>query len=132
MEAEFEGEAKPVDWSGLNERPASERLHRVGEIPMYSVDAMCRRSDALQQTVHADSAFVGLNPADASAYRLDQGDTAVLDQGGEKAELEVRITDAVPEGAALVRSASCATRVLGDSFGAINIAARAGSSGGSD
>ena len=101
-------------------------LHRIGEVPMYAVDALCRRSDALQKTGHADSSFVGLNPADAAAAGLSDGDSAIVSQGGESAELIVRVRHEVPEGGAWVRSATCATRALGDMQGAITVAAAGG------
>ena len=36
-----------------------EGLYRIGEVPMYSVDALCRRSEPLQETVQAQSQFLG-------------------------------------------------------------------------
>ena len=79
-------------------------LYRIGELAMYSIDALCRRSEALQQTVQADSQFVGLNPADAIALGLTNGGKARVRQGGNDAELEVRFSDRVPEGGAWLRS----------------------------
>ena len=87
-------------------------LFRIGEIPMYSVDALCRRSEALQQTVQAQSQFIGLNPADADRLGLKDGSMARVGQGGNFAELAVRVSRKVPAGGAWVRSAICATREL--------------------
>ncbi len=96
-------------------------LYRVGEVPMYSVDALCRRADALQRTVHAQSAFVGLNPADASRLGLSDGGRARVRQGEAHAELDVRVTEQVPAGAAWLRSASCSTRELGEAIGPLKV-----------
>ncbi|MEE8340012.1 MAG: NADH-quinone oxidoreductase subunit NuoG [Xanthomonadales bacterium] len=79
-------------------------LYRIGELAMYSVDALCRRSEALQQTVQADSRFVGLNPRDAIALGLTDGGKARVRQGENEVELEVRLSDRVPEGGAWLRS----------------------------
>ncbi len=87
-------------------------LYRIGELPMYSVDALCRRSVPLQQTVQAQSQFVGLNPADAHRLNLANGAMASVRQGESSTELEVRTTEEVPAGGAWVRSATCATREL--------------------
>jgi NADH-quinone oxidoreductase subunit G len=106
----------------LSATVSAEGFHRVGDLPMYGVDSLCRRSDALQQSVHAESGFAGLNPADAGTLGLDDGDLVMIDQGGEAIELPVQVSDAVPQGAVHLRSATCSTRVLGDSFGAMNIA----------
>jgi NADH-quinone oxidoreductase subunit G len=78
-------------------------LYRIGELAMYSIDALCRRSQALQQTVQADSRFVGLNPRDAIALGLTDGGKARVRQGGNEAEMEVRFSDRVPEGGAWLR-----------------------------
>ncbi len=48
-------------------------LYRVGELAMYSVDALCRHSEELQQTVHAQNDFVGLNAQDATELGLSDG-----------------------------------------------------------
>jgi len=130
METELAGEAKPEVELDLEPAPVSKGLYRVGEIPMYSPDAMCRRSEALQQTIHAKSGFVGLNPLDAKSLKLSDKDTAQVDQGGEKVTLTVSVLDIVPKGAAWVRSATCATRVLGDSFAPITV--RSDGDGGGD
>lgn len=103
--------ATPVD--------AGNALHRVGEVPMYSADALCRRAPALQQTVHAVSDFVGLNPADAGRLGLADGGRANVRQGEASTALEVRVSERVPVGAAWVRSATSSTRELGSATGAI-------------
>jgi NADH-quinone oxidoreductase subunit G len=131
MEAESAGEAEQLEVPEPGVGTRVKGLHRVGEVPMYGTDALCRRSDALQQTVHADSAFIGLNPVDASALKLEDGMTASFDQGGDTVELAVRVSTAVPEDAAWIRSATCATRVLGDSFGPVNVAGGTKRGGGS-
>ena len=79
-------------------------LYRIGELAMYSIDALCRRSEALQQTAQADSDFVGLNPLDAIHLGLSDGGKARVRQGESVAELEVRFLDRVPQGGAWVRS----------------------------
>jgi len=86
---------------------------------MYSADALCRRAPALQQTVHAVSDFVGLNPADAGRLGLADGDRANVRQGEAFTALEVRVSERVPVGAAWVRSATPGTRELGSATGPI-------------
>ena len=58
----------------------------------------------MQQTVQADSQFVGLNPLDAIRLGLTDGGKARVRQGENRAELEVRFSDRVPEGGAWLRS----------------------------
>jgi NADH-quinone oxidoreductase subunit G len=97
----------------LSEVAYEDSLYRIGELPMYSIDAICRRSSPLQQTVQAQSMFLGLNPEDAARLGLGDGVKARVRQGGQEAELDVRVSGRVPAGGAWLRSASCATRELG-------------------
>jgi NADH-quinone oxidoreductase subunit G len=96
-------------------------LYRIGELPMYSIDALCRRSSALQQTKQAQSMFLGLNPADAERLGLSDGAKARVGQGEHTAELDVTISARVPEGGAWLRSATCATRELGHAVAAVTV-----------
>ncbi len=96
-------------------------LYRVGEVPMFSADALCRRAPALQETTHAVSDFVGLHSADAARLGLKAGDQARVGQGQNSTCLEVRVSEHVPAGAAWVRSASCSARELGAATGPITV-----------
>ena len=98
-------------------------LHRVGETAMYAVDALCRRSAFLQQTVHADNAFVGLNADDAGRRGFADGHQVKVSQGGGSVVLPVRICEELPQGAVWVKSATDAAKVLGDSFGPVSVEA---------
>jgi NADH-quinone oxidoreductase subunit G len=101
----------------------SHGLFRIGEVPMYSADALCRRAVPLQRTVHARNDFVGLNPADAERLGLSHGGKARVRQGEAHAEFEVRVTDRVPVGAVWLPSATCATRQLGPASGPVSVEA---------
>ncbi|MDZ4729503.1 MAG: NADH-quinone oxidoreductase subunit NuoG [Xanthomonadales bacterium] len=100
---------------------AKSGLVRVGEVAMFSVDALCRRSLALQQTSHADSQFVGLNAKDAERLGLIDGGRTRVRQGEAFIETEVRVSNIVPVGAAWIRSATCLTRGLGSAVGPISV-----------
>jgi NADH-quinone oxidoreductase subunit G len=98
-----------------------EGLYRIGELPIYSVDAQCRRADPLQATAHAESDFIGLNPDDAGRLGLEEGAMARAIQGEHQVELTVRVSEAVPQGGVWLRSATCATRRLGHAFAPIKV-----------
>ena len=98
-------------------------LYRVGEVAIYAVDALCRRSEYLQDTVHAESAYVGLNPDDAGSRGLVDGHEVKVSQGAENITLPVRICSELPAGAVWVKSATDTASVLGDSFGPISVEA---------
>ena len=98
-------------------------FYRVGEVAMYGVDALCRRSDYLQQTVHAENAFVGLNPDDAGRKGLVDGHEVKVSQGDTHVILPVRLCRELPAGAVWVKSATDVSSALGDSFGPISVEA---------
>ena len=98
-------------------------LYRVGELAMYSVDGLCRRSDHLQKTAHAQTAFVGLNPNDAGSRGFLDGVEVKVSQGGNHINLPVRICQELPVGAVWVKTATPSGRELGDSFGPISVEA---------
>jgi NADH-quinone oxidoreductase subunit G len=96
-------------------------LHRIGDVAMYSLDGLCRRSAPLQETDQARSGFVGLNPADAQRLGVSDGAVVRVQQGEQQAELPVSVDDRVPLGGAWVRSATSATRQLGSAVAPIVI-----------
>ncbi len=131
VQAEMPAVGRDTEAPGWRELPPLKEtsgMVRAGEVPMYSVDALCRRSDPLQQTVHAKSGFLGLNPADADRLGLSEGGMGRVEQGGGAVELPVRVTGAVPAGAVWVPSGTCSARLLGDAIGAVTV----GKGGGGD
>jgi len=98
-------------------------LYRVGEVAMYAVDALCRRSDVLQKTVHAETAFVGMSPDDAGSRGLEDGRQVKVSQADGQVTLPLRICKELPVGAVWVKCATDAGKVLGDSFGPISVEA---------
>jgi len=103
-------------------------FYRIGDLPLYGLDALCRRSNALQATVHAESDFAGLNPKDAKRLKLENGNKLRLTQGGAEIEMPLRVLDDVPEGGVWLRSATCATSGLGEAIGPIKVAIAEGAS----
>jgi NADH-quinone oxidoreductase subunit G len=98
-------------------------LHRLGDVAMYSVDGLCRRSEYLQETIHADTGFVGLSLDDAGSRGLVEGREVKVSQGAGDVILPVRIMEELPAGAVWVKSATNAGVALGDSFGPISVEA---------
>ena len=88
---------------------------------MYRVDALCRRSGPLQQTVQSESDFVGLNPADAEALGLSEGDRARVRQGETQSEFDVIVSERVPVGGVWLRSATCETHMLEHAVGPLTV-----------
>jgi NADH-quinone oxidoreductase subunit G len=121
MQSALAAEAPAPGAVELAARGREDGLYRVGETPMYSVDATTRRSAPLQETAQADSAFLGLNPDDAAALGLADGATARVSQGEGEAELTVRISERVPPGAAWLRTVTGETRALGHAVAPLKV-----------
>jgi NADH-quinone oxidoreductase subunit G len=98
-------------------------LSRVGEVGMYAVNGMCRRSEYLQQTVQAQINFVGLSENDAARLGLSDGQHAKVGQRDDTISLPVRICRELPEGAVWVKAGTPAVSALGDSYGPIRVEA---------
>lgn len=74
---------------------ASKSVYRLGSVPMFSVDALCRHSVPLQQTTHAQNLeHAVMNSRTASALQLGAGDQVSLN-GAVKVALSIddRIAD---------------------------------------
>ena len=98
-------------------------LCRVGEVALYGVDALCRRSEHLQKTALANNDFVGLSPQDAGSRGLVDGREVKVSQGDGQVTLPMRVIDELPVGAVWLKSATVAGNELGDSFGLISVEA---------
>jgi len=97
----------------LGEAKVQSGLYRIGEVAMYSVDALCRRSAPLQETTQAKSGWIGLNPSDAERLGLTGGAAVRVRQGEQQAHAEVKIDERVPVGGAWLPSATRVARTLG-------------------
>jgi NADH-quinone oxidoreductase subunit G len=96
-------------------------IQRIGEVPIYAVDALTRRAEALQATHDARPAAVYVNTATANKVSLQGGGTALVSQDGDKAILPVVIDERVPEGCALIPAAMVETSSLGASFATVEL-----------
>jgi NADH-quinone oxidoreductase subunit G len=120
LASSIEGDADVGDWDG--EVPTlKDGVYRVGEVPIYAVDGLCRRADALQSTKLADVDYLGLNPADCDAMGLAEGATAIVTQDGVRAEVAVRALESVPPGAAWLAGATVVTAELGALVGPLSV-----------
>ena len=96
-------------------------LVRVGDVPLYHADPICRRADSLQQTAAAAVPQLQLHPADAERLGLQDGQPVVVAQGAAEVSLTLRTDKALAQGAARVAAAHPATLSLGGLFEPIQI-----------
>ncbi len=104
--------ADPVSGFSSATRPTGTGLIRVASVPIYSSDAVVRRSEALQATPLAATACIGLNPADASKLGLTDGDVARVSDGHVGSELPLAIDASIAVGTVWIPSALDATQSL--------------------
>ncbi|VAW62330.1 NADH-ubiquinone oxidoreductase chain G [hydrothermal vent metagenome] len=72
-------------------------LQRVGDVPLYAVDSLVRRSTSLQLTRDAEQNFAAINTILASKLRLEEGDKVSITQLGHTVFSEIRIDDALAD-----------------------------------
>ena len=100
---------------------ATSEIERIGVLPMYSVDSLVRRSQALQATKDISDASIIVSPSLAKKQGLKQGGTASVSQNGNKITLPVIIDEGVADNSALVAAAINETSALADSYGSLEI-----------
>ena len=94
-------------------------LVRVGEWPLYRVDALVRHAQELQLCASADSVCVRMNPK--TAERLQLNDTATVSQGDIEITLPLRCDERVALDVVWVANAYPETVDLGHSFSKITV-----------
>jgi len=94
---------------------------RVGETPMYAVDALVRRAPPLQQTKDADVAYAQFSPEDGKRLKLENGDAVSLKSNGTRVVLPVKFDDSIAVGEVWVPGGLAATVALGPLNGAVEV-----------
>ncbi|MCP1726978.1 NADH-quinone oxidoreductase subunit G [Natronospira proteinivora] len=95
-------------------------LWRVGEVPLYAVDALIRRARPLQNTVDG-RAMIRLNPKDAQKLGLEDEGQAQVGHNGHRVALPVSVDEGVPVGSVVVPQGTPVTAGLGPRHGAIEV-----------
>ncbi|HEY5701373.1 MAG TPA: NADH-quinone oxidoreductase subunit NuoG [Gammaproteobacteria bacterium] len=98
-----------------------EGVERVGDVPMYAVDAVVRRAPALQRTQDGAVAETAVNPELASSLGLKQGDKVKIRQNGCEVTGVVSLDPSVPDQCARVPSGIALSETLGPAFGPLLI-----------
>jgi len=118
--------AKAADMAVVSEIPAPRglangALQRIGDVPLYAVDAIVRRSTALQATADADRARIVIAPALAERLGLQDAAQATVMQGEGRATLPLAIDTCVPDGAVWLATGLAETAELGPAMGPIEL-----------
>jgi NADH-quinone oxidoreductase subunit G len=101
-------------------------LIRIGDVPIYAVDPLVRRAEALQRTTAAADGAIYISGAQAQALGLSEAGNAVAIQGKQRLSLPVIIDDKIPVGCARIPAGMQATAGLGSAFGALELTSNEG------
>jgi NADH-quinone oxidoreductase subunit G len=112
----METQARPISWSATD-------LWRVSEVPIYAVDPLVRRAEALQRTPLARPAEIILNPLLAEKLGLAQASQARLRQNGTEVVLPLVLDEGIPQGCVWVSSGLAGSASLGPAIGAVELSA---------
>ena len=102
--------------------PIESGLERLGEVPLYGVDAIVRRSSALQLTADAKlAAKAGLGPDTFIELGLKEGDLVQVTQAGVSVSLTATQISGLAFGVVRLASTTLFSMQLGPMFGPITL-----------
>ena len=96
-------------------------LERIADVPVYSADALVRRSPALQATADAAAPVASLPQALWAELGLGEGASVKVSQDGASAVLPAVLDASLPANVVRVPAGHSATATLGASFGAVRV-----------
>jgi NADH-quinone oxidoreductase subunit G len=97
------------------------RWQRIGNVAMYATDALVRRAGALQKSAAENIQSIRMNPADADALGVDEGDNMMVTQDSGVARFSVKIDDAIPANAVQLLAGTNKSVTLGSAFGTVTL-----------
>jgi NADH-quinone oxidoreductase subunit G len=96
-------------------------LERIADVPIYSADALVRRSPSLQATADAKAPVASLPQALWAELGLSDGAQVKVSQDGGSAVLGAVLDASLPANVVRVPAGHASTAALGASFGAIRV-----------
>jgi NADH-quinone oxidoreductase subunit G len=110
-----------IDVAPAAPAPATAGLERIAEVPIYSADAIVRRSPPLQLTRDAAPPVAWMNRSTAQTLGLREGDFVRVRQGSGAAVVGYAVDDRVPVNCIRLAAARAETAGLGSMFGAVSV-----------
>jgi len=110
--------------ANFNLQTNKSRLTRIGEVPIYALDSLVRRSKPLQETqviIEGDLAAVRIHPNTAATLHLQAGDQVRVRQAHAETQLPWIVDTRIAEGAAWIPAGIEASATLGDIMGEVEI-----------
>ena len=113
--------AVTIDFSTASEH---HNLFRIGEVPIYAVDALTRRATPLQMAqaaIEGDVNGVRIHPETAKKLNLQAGQSVRIKQASMVATLPWVADERIAKEAVWIAGGIAATAMLGDLFGEVEI-----------
>ena len=108
-----QAEVAPAASTGeLAKRSQARDLELLVETPIYGVDGVIRRSDALQRTIHAEQPHVRLSPADAEVLELKEVQRVQVRADAHTVELPLIVDPRIAPGVARIAAGVAGTARL--------------------
>jgi NADH-quinone oxidoreductase subunit G len=101
---------------------AGDKLERLADVPIYFADAIARRSEPLLRTADAQAPLATISSHLAEQLGVVSGDAVTVSQGAGSVVLRANVDTRLPANVVRVAAAHALTSVLGDMFGAIQVA----------
>jgi NADH-quinone oxidoreductase subunit G len=96
-------------------------LVRYGDVPMYSVDPLVRRSRPLQEAADAGHPIARVAPGDADRLGISDAERVTVRQGDGGRVLDLLVDARIPEGCVWIPQGLEATGTLGPVFGGVEL-----------
>jgi len=109
------------DLSGVPPVGVGAGLMRIGNVPIYALDGLVRRSPALQRTPAMGAFSVSLHPEQASALGLTDEDHVEVRQGEVGVRAPVILDDRIPLGCARIPAGVAGSESLGDQIAPVSM-----------
>jgi NADH-quinone oxidoreductase subunit G len=113
------GDLKTLPLSSM--QPGAPGTWRVGAVPIYAIDPLVRRADALQASPLAARFGVCLSPTDASDLGLANGDWVEIRQDGAAAQAELGLDPRLPPGSVRIPAGVPGSEFLGDQIAVVTV-----------
>lgn len=96
-------------------------LHRVGEVPMYQADPVCRRAASLQKTKWAARPVASAHSTVLAQSGVSAGQEVTIRQGNASVRIRLQVDDSLPEDVLRLPAAHADTQALTGLFDPIQI-----------
>ncbi len=96
-------------------------LQRIGDVPLYAVDSLVRRSTPLQLTRDADQSYAAINSNLAATLKLEEGDKVSITQSAHTEFTDIRIDNAVADNCVWLPAAEELSIQMGTTYSPIEL-----------